>query len=128
MDAEHAWLNEWGQFLWARQKVAVLGDGDLVRFPSLVYSDRFQRDFASWENRQERAKLQETLVKVSGLWRRNGLAALRRDSGLLYETYENRGDIGHFRVTQGLRVSCEPQGEVLVLRRFGAHDSVNKNP
>lgn len=128
MDGEHALLNEWGQLLWARQKAAVLGEGDLLVLPGLVYGERFRRDFAGWENREERVKLQETLVKVSCLWEKGGLAALRGDGGIQYETYENRGKIGHFRVTQGLRVSCEPRRDILFLRRFGAHDPINKDP
>lgn len=127
-DGEHALLNEWGQLLWARQKAAVLGDGDLLDLPGLIYGERFRRDFEGWENRQERVKLQETLVKVSRLWGKGGLAALRGDGGIQYETYRNRGSIGHFRVTQGLRVSCEPRNDVLFLRRFGAHDLINNDP
>ncbi len=99
-DGEHTLLNEWGQLLWERQKATVLGEGDLLDLPGLEFSPRFRRDFEGWENRQERVKLQEILVKVSRLWGKGGLAALRGHGGVLYETYENRGNIGHFRVTR----------------------------
>lgn len=36
--------------------------------------------------------------------------------------------IGHFRVSEGKRVSCEVRPGVLRLRRFGEHDEVNGNP
>jgi putative CRISPR-associated protein (TIGR02619 family) len=128
-DAEHAWLNEWGQLVWAQKKEELLGGEQLLELPGLTYGERFWRDFTAWKNRREKVKLQETLVKVSRLWCRGGLAALRGDGGIQYETYRDRSGIGHFRVTQGLRVSCEPpQGRTLALRRFGSRDAINQDP
>lgn len=67
--------------------------------------------------------------QVSLLFREQGLAGLRKDGGLLYETYESRaGDTGHFRLNQDWRISCRPEGNILRLRHVGSHDYVNDNP
>ncbi|MBE3588402.1 MAG: hypothetical protein IMW93_07600 [Thermoanaerobacteraceae bacterium] len=74
------------------------------------------------------ADIQTTLAKVSLLFREQGLAGLRKDGSLQYKDYEGSpGNIGHFRLNLGWRVSCLPEGNILRLRHVGPHD-VNKNP
>jgi hypothetical protein len=55
-------------------------------------------------------------------------APLKSDGGLLYEVYQNKGGIAHFRITQGIRVSCVASEGTLILRRYGKEPDVNKNP
>jgi hypothetical protein len=79
-------------------------------------------------------KLQETLAKVSRLLAEGGGSTqpLKQDGGLQYEDFKSRAEnghpIGHFRVTQSVRVSCIARDGGLLLRHFGAHDFVNDNP
>jgi len=117
-----ATLSAWGLLLWTQQKKEILGKGPLLQLPGLRYERSFLHDFESWSNVAEKVTLQETLVKVSRLWSEGGLAKLRQDGGLQYKTQNNRGNIGEFRVTQALRVTCLPAGSNLFLRRFGGHE------
>lgn len=119
-------LSDWGWMAWNLNRKRILG-GDLVEQPGLLYSDEFRRDYDRRRDPNERAALQDTLAKASVLWREGGLRRLRGDGGVQYEDLMNRGGVGHFRVTLSLRVTCEPAGERLRLRRFGPHD-VNENP
>lgn len=126
-----ATLSEWGRLIWNRARHHLLQE-ELLNFPNLLYADSFRRDFkAAAPN--ERIDLQMTLAKASLLLREGGVARLKQDGGLQYEEYTNRKTadgrpIGHFRLTQGRRVSCIAEGETLRLRRFGNHDQVNDNP
>lgn len=82
----------------------------------------------------QKVKLQETLAKVSVILQRtNGdIRELKKDGGLQYEDFNNKKigglPIGHFRISQSLRVSCIFKDKKLTLRRYGAHDDVNDNP
>ncbi|MGH8009494.1 MAG: putative CRISPR-associated protein, partial [Candidatus Binatia bacterium] len=74
------------------------------------------------------------LAKVAGLLdgHRGDTASLKKDGGLQYDVYTGRktvegNPIGHFRVSQGRRVSCVAESGVLCLRRYGEH-TVNDNP
>ena len=120
-------LSAWGKLAWNRVKDSVLVI-NLLELPGIDFTDSFRRDFDACNHVGMKRFLQETLAKVSVLWRRGGLKELRTDGGILYEVYSNRGNVGHFRINQGDRVSCEPIGDRLVLRHFGLHDVVNKNP
>lgn len=78
-------------------------------------------------------RCERRLARVSVLLDEGGVARLKQDGGLQYEDYQNRRSadgrpIGHFRLTQGRRVSCIAEGGSLRLRHFGAHDQVNNNP
>lgn len=126
-----ATLSEWGRLIWNRARHELLRE-ELLGFPNLVYEDSFRRDFRDASS-NERVDLQLTLAKVSWLLREGGVAKLKQDGGLQYEDYTNRktthgSPIGHFRLTQGRRVSCVAEGAGLRLRRFGNHDQVNNNP
>ena len=120
-------LSAWGKLAWNRVKDSVLSI-ILLEQPGLEFAGSFRKDFEACNNVGLKRALQETLANVSVLWRRGGLKELRTDGGILYEVYSNRGNVGHFRINQGDRVSCEPIGDRLVLRHFGLHDVVNKNP
>lgn len=124
-----ATLTTWGQLTWNRSKEDLLS-GELLQFPNLKYDSSFKRDYESNKKATERVKLQETLAKVSYLlMKHNGdTAPLKNDGGLLYEVYQNKGGIAHFRITQGIRVSCITSEKKLILRRYGKEPDVNKNP
>ena len=126
---ETATLTNWGRLIWNRSKEDLLS-GELLEFPQLKYESSFKRDYENTRERNERVKLQETLAKVSHLlMKHNGdTAPLKSDGGLLYEVYQNQGGIAHFRITQGIRVSCTASGGVLTLRRYGKEPDVNRNP
>jgi hypothetical protein len=125
-----ATLSSWGKLIWNKSKAELLAQ-ELVDFsPHLVYAPSFLKDFQNIRMSGERVKLQETLARAAGLlWESGGnVAPLKADGGLLYEVYINQGGIGHFRVNQGLRVSCVGTSQGLELRHYGAHDYVNDNP
>ncbi|MCS6889106.1 MAG: putative CRISPR-associated protein [Chloroflexus sp.] len=129
----NACISDWGLLIWKRVRHSLLNDDEPLRFPRLQYTDTFRRDFkqASPANRVE---LQEVLARVSHLLEDSGgdTAALKRHHGLQYEIYTNKKDrdgrpIGHFRVSQGRRISCTAENGMLQLRRYGEH-SINDNP
>ena len=102
----------------------------LPSLPYLAYKKSFETDFKGIKNSDERMKLIETLAKISvHLEKGNGdTTRLRADGGLQYEDYTNLNGIAHFRITQGIRVSCQSKGDKLLLRRYGKEPDVNKNP
>ncbi|MGV0026853.1 hypothetical protein [Phormidesmis priestleyi] len=124
-------LSTWGALIWDECKDDLLSKS-LLEFPRLEYEPTFRADYKKIkEQRSEKVKLQETLAKVSGLLNEyNGDSSiLKQDPGLQYDKYTNMsGSIDHFRVTQGLRVSCISSNGRLILRRYGKEPDVNKNP
>jgi len=124
-----ALLTTWGKLIWNEVKGELLSR-DLLTLPRLTYLDSFHRDYQTCRNPKERLKLQETLVKVSSLLEQHqgDIAPLKEDGGILYEKYKDRGNIDHFRVTQGLRVSCHRENGELILHRYGKEPDVNANP
>ncbi|MBE9079040.1 putative CRISPR-associated protein [Romeria aff. gracilis LEGE 07310] len=120
-------LSEWGKLIWKQAKKESLS-GSLLGFPYLKYESSFIQDYKTQAKQAERVKLQETLARVSGLLiESNGsLAALRKDGGIQYKDYRN-ADVGHFRVSLELRVSCLIENGLLSLRRYGTHDHVERS-
>lgn len=121
-------LSTWGQLIWNQCKDKLLS-GDLLVFPRLEYQDTFRADYNQQRSDKARVKLQETLAKVVCLLNQsNGdTTILKQHGGLQYDKYENMGDIDHFRITQGVRVSCRSVQGKLVLHRYGEH-RLNDNP
>jgi putative CRISPR-associated protein (TIGR02619 family) len=122
-------LSEWGRLVWNRTKQLFLSQ-ELLPFPRLTYHSSFHKDYSSIRDAHQKVKLQEVLAKVSVLLTQHGgdTGCLKGDGGVLYEVYTNRAGIAHFRVTQGLRVSCTSEQGSLLLRHYGSHDYVNDNP
>lgn len=121
-------LSTWGQLIWNQCKDKLLS-GDLLVFPRLEYQDTFRADYNQQRSDKARVKLQDTLAKVVCLLNQsNGdTTILKQHGGLQYDKYENMGDIDHFRITQGVRVSCRSVQGKLVLHRYGEH-RLNDNP
>jgi putative CRISPR-associated protein (TIGR02619 family) len=124
-------LSEWGKLIWNRAR-RDLYQRELFNFPNIFYEESFRRDFTK-ASRNERVDLQTTLAKASVLLDEGGVTKLKQDGGIQYEDYQNcktpdDQPIGHFRLTQGRRVSCVAEGVTLHLRHFGNHDQVNNNP
>lgn len=121
-------FSRWGSLIWSQVGDELLS-GLPLAFPRFSYAPSFLKD---WEriSTHDRPKYQETLAKAARLFGEgNGdLVTLRADGGLKYENYAQKGGIGHFRVTQALRISCIVENGTLVLRHVGAHDYVNNNP
>jgi hypothetical protein len=103
---------------------------DLLSFPGLEYQAAFRADYDREREVQPRVKLQGTLAKAAVLLKesKGDVSVLKKDGGLRYDKYTNMGDIEHFRVTQGVRVSCRSQGGKLTLYRYGKEEDINKNP
>ena len=127
IDGEDACLSVWGKLVWNTEKEKILAEA-LLEHPRLRYEASFMKDYEKCREVRQRVAFQEAIAKAAVLWADGGLEALRKDGGLLYETYNNQDSIGHFRVTQSLRISCLPEGDVLAFRHMGVHDYVNRNP
>lgn len=122
-------LSTWGQLIWSQSKSELLS-GELLPFSRIEYQDTFRADYNQERESKPRVKLQETLAKVSYLLdKTNGdTSILRQHGGLQYDKYTNKGNIDHFRVTQGIRVSNTTSQGKLILRRYGKEPDVNSNP
>jgi putative CRISPR-associated protein (TIGR02619 family) len=119
-------LSNWGLLTWNAIKHKVLA-GDPISLPGLIYERTFMNDYRTITMLAQRVKLMEVLAQVASLFDSGGLAALRKDGGLLYENYHVKvgGEaVGHFRVNSSLRVSCLPDDRQLRIRYYGSHDHV----
>ncbi len=132
VDGDAATLSDWGLLVWNRVRDELLNE-ELLPFPRLQYRDSFRSDFRK-ASAQQRARLQNVLAEVSSLLEssQGDMAALKRHGGLQYDLLVNRTSdtgrpIGHFRISQGERVTCTAEDGALRLRRFGEH-AVNDNP
>lgn len=123
-------LSDWGILLWNKIKENILTDR-LITLPHISYTNLFVTDFKKTSETVNRIQLQEKIAKVSYLLQEhNGdISILRSSGGFQYENMSGRNDhLGHFRINQGSRVSCEYKSGILELRHYGKHDYVNDNP
>ncbi len=122
-------LSTWGKLIWEQSKNQLLSQ-KLLEFPGIEYKDSFRGDYNQVKSPPERVKLQETLALVSYLLEEShgDTSSLKKHGGVQYDKYVNMGDMDHFRVTQGLRVSCTSAQGILLLHRYGKEPDVNKNP
>lgn len=121
-------LSTWGNLVWGECKKSLLSQ-QLLTFPRIVFEDSFRHDYNQITRSEDKVKLQETLAKVSTLLEKShgDTTALKADGGIQYGNLKNKGrTIGHFRVTQGLRVTCIVKEGVLHLRRYGQHAVIDK--
>lgn len=126
----YAGLSAWGELIWNRTKSDLLKEA-LLPFPWLKYRNTFRQDFNREQETKARLKLQETLAKVEYLLEaaHGELGLLMADHGLHFEKFRGHENIWTFRITGDIRVSCEADSNSgLILRHYGAHDYVNKNP
>ncbi len=124
-------LSDWGELSWNNVKRDVLDQ--LIELPRLKYLKSFEDDFKREKNNKEKVMLLETLAKISCILQEtNGnITQLKGGNagGMLYDNFTGKfAHLGHFRLGQGPRVSCEYKNGVLELRHFGTHDYVNNNP
>ena len=122
-------LSTWGQLIWNQCKDNLLA-GDLILFSRLEYQDNFRADYNKTKEKYKRVKLQETLATVTRLLNESDgdTAILKQHGGIKYDRYTNKGNIDHFRITQGIRVSNTVSRGKLILRRYGLEPEVNNNP
>lgn len=125
-------LSMWGELTWNNAKHEILSN-ELIELPMIAYEDSFKRDFKGCNQAQERVKLQETIARISCLLQENkgDISCLKggRAGGILYDNFSGQNShLGHFRLGQGPRVSCQYLNQTLRLRHFGQHDYVNNNP
>lgn len=119
-------LSTWGLAAWLQHRSEILS-GDLLDQPGLAYQESFRKDYEQLDDREARWRIQDALAKVSVMFAGNGLPALV-GGGIQYDKYAQHPGIDHFRVSQNLRVSCEVEGNRLILRHCGHHDYVTRNP
>ncbi len=120
-------LSTWGMLAWNSVKKDILSE-ELVEYPKLTYLNTFRKDYEKINDDDRKVDIQMTLAHVSLLFEQKGLIALREHGGLQYEKYANRNDqVGHFRLNDDWRITCEEKDGMLSLRRVGKHE-VNDNP
>ena len=127
-------LSYWGELVWNQAKEGILSK-ELCEFDNIEFEKSFERDFKNELENSKKAKLQETLAKVSKLLLENNgnIGSLKGDGGVLYENYKNKfiaqQPLGHFRINLSLRVSCvyNKANKKLVLRYYGTHEHVEQN-
>lgn len=122
-DGKETTLSTWGQLIWSECKNKLLPQ-DLLKFPRIHCDSSFINDYEKIKNPKERIKLQETIALVSQkLSLSRGSTEVLFGGGLDFNRYKNTS-IDHFRVNDGLRVSCKAVGGNLQLRYYGTHDHV----
>jgi putative CRISPR-associated protein (TIGR02619 family) len=124
-------LSEWGQLIWQRVRAELLSDKEPIHFPRLQFERSFIKDYKAINSDNERIQLNEVLAKVASSleYHHGDTASMRQDGGLQYDNYSgHEPSVGHFRVTQDLRVSCIADGGTLCLRHYGNEPYVNANP
>ncbi|MGC8834211.1 MAG: putative CRISPR-associated protein [Armatimonadota bacterium] len=126
---EYVASNVWGKSVWLKQRKEKLGNC-LFNWPRLEYSKEF-KDSAK-ARQSDLKELNEALAQVSAhlLESKGDISGLMKGhSGLKFERLENqKEEVFTFRVSQGLRVSCERTGNGLRLRKFGIEPEINRNP
>ena len=122
-------LSTWGKLVWGECKNSLLSQ-ELLAFPRISLEDSFRQDYNKIADLEEKVKLQETLATVSYLLEENNgdIAPLKKHGGIQYSNLKAKHSaFGHFRVTQGKRVTCIIKKGILHLRRYGQH-TINDNP
>ncbi|TAE72313.1 MAG: putative CRISPR-associated protein [Oscillatoriales cyanobacterium] len=140
VDGQEMILSAWGKLVWDQCKEELLSQ-KLLNFPKIDYKSSFSDDYQKIKNNlEEQVKLQETIAKASQLLQKSGgdTSILKTHPGLQYDKYSNmkkytningdKFDIAHFRVTDGIRVSCTSSNGILLLHRYGKEPEVNRNP
>ncbi len=133
-DIQFVCLSTWGQLIWARVEKELLAQPTLLQLENIAYSEQFQKLYKN-ARPAERVEVNKALVTITNLLAANAgdITSLKTHGGLLYDNYTGTQTsqglpIGHFRLNQARRVSCTYQDGTLELRKFGAHDFVNKAP
>lgn len=122
-------LSNWGVLMWNNVKTSILSQ-KLIELPSIEFEKSFIRDFNDENDSKAKIKLNETIAKAAVIFMERGIAGLKADGGLQYEDYRNTGvenlPLGHFRVTQSLRVTCVYLDNCnrLLLRYYGTHEHI----
>lgn len=130
---QQAMISQWGLLIWQQVRHDLLS-GQLLPFPKLRYEPSFIRDYENTRIADNRVRLQRQLAVVSAelLEAGGNVAKLKGRGGIQYDNYVNKKTdgmpIGHFRISEALRVSCVTRDGDLTLRHFGEHEYVNQNP
>ena len=132
IDSDMYLLSAWGELSWNNTKRKVFSK-NLIQFPYIAYQDSFKNDFQTTDREDDKTKLQETITKISKILQENNgdISKLKggQSGGILYDNYTGKkSHIGHFRISDSIRVSCIYENQTLKLRHYGSHDYVNDNP
>lgn len=125
-------LSIWGDLIFEKLKERLYSE--LPILPRISYTETFKKDFKGIMEQKAKMRLVEALAKAAVILDENNGSTekLKTDGGLLYEDYAAKSDIGinigHFRISQGIRVSCQSINGILHLRKYGAEPVVNSNP
>lgn len=125
-------LSDWGELSWNQSKEEILSN-KLIDLPMVSYSESFKNDFYGINSANEKSRLQEKIAFIScRLQETEGNIIILKggnSGGILYDNYSGKNNhLGHFRINQGYRVSCNYENKVLNLRHYGNHAYVNDNP
>lgn len=120
-------LSNWGKLIWDQCKDNFLSESLIEDFPCLYYEDSFRRDYKKINKPEDKAKLQETLAKVSFyLEDSNGntKALSKPVSYYAYQGTKDKQGVDHFYVGIHYRISCKMIDGKLHLRHYGTHNYV----
>jgi putative CRISPR-associated protein (TIGR02619 family) len=126
---EYISSNVWGKAVWEKYRKERLGNR-LFDWPRLEYSDEFKASARA--RHSDMKELNEALAQVSAHLLEFGgdfSGLMKGHSSLKFEELKQTGkEIFTFRVSLGLRVSCERSENGLRLRKFGTEPEVNRDP
>lgn len=122
-------LSSWGKLVWLEMRERALSER-LPDFPRIRYGPRFTGAWMAEPRAGKRAAVAEWVSRVSAalVHSQGDRRVLRAHGGFRYEDYMDKGGLGHMRMADGDRVSCEPFEDGLLLRQYGHHDDVNDRP
>ena len=118
-------LSTWGLLTWNEAKIDLLSK-ELLKFPHLIYTRTFRKDYNAIKKREQRAELQADLARVSQQLMKSDENKQSLTSAFDYSPYQGVDDIDHFRVNRSWRVSCRKTSDGLELRYYGTHDYVQR--
>ena len=124
-------MSTWGKLVWEATKSDLLSSEPLLQFPRLQYNGDFLGDVGGHPNKL--FDLQETLAKVSVALQDTGgdtspLKLNKQISGHKFEQLKGFDKICTFRINKNFRVSYEVNNGRLMLRRYGTHKYVYRQP
>lgn len=124
-------MSIWGKSVWDRAKSDLLSNTPLLQFPRLQYLETFSHDIKSYHH--QLLDLQEALAKISIALQNTGgntnvLKLNEQISGRNFEKLRGHNQIYTFRINDNFRVSYTDNDGSLILRRYGTHDDVYRDP
>jgi putative CRISPR-associated protein (TIGR02619 family) len=127
VDGQEMTLSTWGQLIWNDCQYELLSQDLLEGFPRIKYDESFRRDYKKITDNNDKVLLHKTIAKVSRLLEESNGDTRGVAKQVEYYPYRGAKDkkgVDHFYVGIQFRVSCQKQGEILMLRHYGTHKYV----